>query len=78
MEDALKKQRQTEEDYHRFLTRLPATLNDADRQRIRSLSESVAALWHAPGTSAMDRKQIVRARWSGSLSWPTRRLSSTR
>ncbi len=57
-EDALKKQRQTEEDYHRFLTRLPATLNDADRQRIRSLSESVAALWHAPGTSAMDRKQI--------------------
>ena len=59
-EEALKKQRQVEEDYHRFLARLPATLSEADRQRIRSLSGSVAALWHAPGTTASDRKQIVR------------------
>jgi DNA invertase Pin-like site-specific DNA recombinase len=59
-EEALKKQRQVEEDYHRFLARLPATLSEADRQRIRSLSTSVAALWHAPGTTASDRKQIVR------------------
>jgi len=59
-EDALKKQRQVEEEYHRFLAKLPATLNSADRQRIRSLSESVATLWHAPGTSASDRKQMVR------------------
>jgi len=59
-EEALKKQRGVEEDYHRFLARLPATLGGADRQRIRSLSASVAALWHAPGTTASDRKQIVR------------------
>jgi DNA invertase Pin-like site-specific DNA recombinase len=59
-EDALRKQRQTEEDYHRFLAKRPAMLSGADRQRIRSLSESVAVLWHAPGTSALDRKQIVR------------------
>jgi DNA invertase Pin-like site-specific DNA recombinase len=59
-EDALRKQRQAEEDYHRFLARLPATLSGADRQRIQALSGSIAALWHAPGTSAMDRKQIVR------------------
>jgi DNA invertase Pin-like site-specific DNA recombinase len=59
-EEALKKQRQVEEDYHRFLARLPETLGSADRQRILSLSDSVAALWHAPGTSAQDRKQIVR------------------
>ena len=59
-EEALKKQRQAEEDYHRFLARLPATLSGADRQRIRALSESVAALWHAPATTALDRKQIVR------------------
>src|SRR5262249_38066864 len=38
----------------------PATLSGADRQRIRALSESVAALWHAPATTALDRKQIVR------------------
>lgn len=59
-EEALKNQRQVEEDYRRFLARLPATLSEADRQRIRSLSGSVAALWHAPGTTASDRKQIVR------------------
>jgi DNA invertase Pin-like site-specific DNA recombinase len=59
-EDALKKQRQVEEDYHRFQAKLPATLSGADRQRIQSLSDSVATLWHASGTSALDRKQIVR------------------
>ena len=59
-EEALKKQRQVEEDYHRFLARQPATLSEADRQRIRSLSASVATLWHSPGTSASDRKQIIR------------------
>ena len=59
-EDALRKQRQAEEDYHRFLAKLPATLSAADLARIQSLSGSVATLWHAPGTSALDRKQIVR------------------
>jgi hypothetical protein len=59
-EDALRKQRQVEEDYHRFQAKLPATLSGADRQRIQSLSDSVATLWHASGTSALDRKQIVR------------------
>ena len=59
-EDALQKQRQAEEEFHRFLTRLPATLSDADRERIRSLSESITKLWHAPETSSLDRKQIMR------------------
>ena len=59
-EEALKKRRQVEEDYHRFAARLPATLSQADRQRIRSLTCSLAAVWHAPGTTAADRKQIVR------------------
>ena len=49
-----------EEEYHRFLAKLPATLSAADRERIQALSESVATLWHAAGTSALDRKQIVR------------------
>jgi DNA invertase Pin-like site-specific DNA recombinase/transposase-like protein len=59
-EDALRKLRQAEEDYHRFLAKLPETLSAADRERIQSLSGSVATLWHAPRTSAVDRKQIVR------------------
>lgn len=59
-EEALKNLRQAEEEYHRSLAKLPATLSNADRQRILSLSKSVSTLWHAPGTSALDRKQIVR------------------
>lgn len=59
-EEALKKQRDVDEEYDRFLARLPATLSGADRRRIQALSSSVAALWSAPETSAQDRKQIVR------------------
>ncbi|MGH9343817.1 MAG: recombinase family protein [Terriglobia bacterium] len=59
-EEALKKQRQTEEEYHRFLAKLPATLSAADRRKILALSESIAGLWNAPTTSAQDRKRIVR------------------
>src|SRR5262249_33116075 len=59
-EEALKQQRQVEEDYHRFLAKLPATLSAADRERDRDLSRNVAALWHAAGTSVQDRKQIIR------------------
>ena len=59
-EDALKKQRQVEEEHHRFLARLPASIGAADRERIRSLSGSIATLWNASGTSAVDRKQIIR------------------
>lgn len=59
-EDALQQQRQVEEDYHRFLAKLPATLNATDRERIRELSDSVDTLWHAAQTSAQDRKQIIR------------------
>jgi DNA invertase Pin-like site-specific DNA recombinase len=57
-EDALKKLRQAEEDYHRFLLRVPATLNVAERQRIQSLSKSVATLWNAPGTTSLDRMSV--------------------
>lgn len=59
-EDALKKQRQVEEEYHRFLAKIPATLSAADRKRILALSDNIAMLWHAMGTSALDRKQIAR------------------
>jgi hypothetical protein len=59
-EEALQQQRQVEEDYHRFLAQLPATLSAADRARIRELSQSVATLWNAAETSTQDRKQIIR------------------
>ena len=59
-EDALKRQRQEEEEYDRFLATQPATLSPAERERIRALSNNVVQLWNAEGTSAVDRKQIVR------------------
>jgi hypothetical protein len=59
-EDALKRQRQEEEEYDRFVAHQPATLSPAERERIRSISNNVVQLWNAEGTSAVDRKQIVR------------------
>jgi DNA invertase Pin-like site-specific DNA recombinase len=59
-EEALKKQRELEEEYHRFLTKLPPTLNATDRERIQALSQNVSSLWNAAGTTVIDRKQIVR------------------
>jgi DNA invertase Pin-like site-specific DNA recombinase len=59
-EEALKKQRALEEEYHRFLAKLPATLSAPDRERIQALSQNVPSLWYAGGTTATDRKQIVR------------------
>ena len=59
-EEALKKQRELEEEHHRFLAKLPATLSAADRERIQALSQNVPSLWCAAGTTATDRKQIVR------------------
>ncbi len=59
-EEALKREREEEEEYDRFLAQQPATLSHAERLRIRTLAENVAQLWNAPGTSVIDRKQIVR------------------
>lgn len=59
-EAALKKQRELEEEHHRFLSKLPATLSAADRDRIQELSQNVPSLWNAAGTTATDRKQIIR------------------
>jgi hypothetical protein len=59
-EEALKKQRELEEEYHRFLAKLPATLSATDRERIQALSQNVPSLWHAAGTTALERKPIVR------------------
>jgi DNA invertase Pin-like site-specific DNA recombinase len=59
-EEALKKQRQLEEEYHRFLAKLPVMLNARDRERIQALSQDVSSLWNAAETTATDRKQIVR------------------
>jgi DNA invertase Pin-like site-specific DNA recombinase/transposase-like protein len=59
-EAALKKQRQLEEEYHRFMAKLPTTLSATDRERIQALAQNVPSLWNAAETTAADRKRIVR------------------
>jgi DNA invertase Pin-like site-specific DNA recombinase len=59
-EEALKKRRELEEEHHRFLAKLPATLSATDRERIQALSQNVPSLWNAADTTALDRKQVVR------------------
>ena len=59
-EEALKHQRQEEEEYDRFVAQQPVTLSPAEREQIRNLSENIGRLWNAESTSVVDRKQIMR------------------
>jgi hypothetical protein len=59
-EESLRQERQLREEYDRFLAATPASLSDVDAQRIRAASQNISALWHAAGTTAQDRKSIVR------------------
>ncbi len=59
-EEALQKQRALQEEYDRFLKEQPARLSEGERARISALAGDVATLWSDPGTTAADRKQVVR------------------
>jgi DNA invertase Pin-like site-specific DNA recombinase len=59
-EDALRNRRDLAEEYDRFLKEQPLQLSADQRARILALSSDLPALWSAPGTTAADRKEIVR------------------
>jgi hypothetical protein len=59
-EEALRDQRRMEDDHDRFLRAQPARLSEDERTRILALSSDISTLWGAPGTTASDRKEIVR------------------
>ena len=59
-EESLRQERQLREEFDRFLATTPATLSDADAERIRAASRNISALWHAADTTPQDRKAIVR------------------
>jgi Recombinase/Recombinase zinc beta ribbon domain len=59
-EEALQKQRALQEEYDRFLKEQPARLSEDERTRILALAGDVTTLWNDPGTTAADRKQVVR------------------
>jgi DNA invertase Pin-like site-specific DNA recombinase len=57
---ALQDQRRLEEEYRRFVTKQPLTLTAEERARVCALSSDIPALWEASGTTAADRKEIIR------------------
>jgi DNA invertase Pin-like site-specific DNA recombinase len=59
-EESLRQERELREEYDRFLATTPATLSDADAERIREASRSISVLWQAAGTTPQDRKAIIR------------------
>src|SRR5262249_17474069 len=59
-EEALKAGRRVRADYDRSLREQPPQLSPEERARITALSGDVHELWHAPGTTRRDRKEIVR------------------
>ena len=59
-EKTLREQRELREEYDRFLNEQPPRLTEEERSRILAVSADIATLWHAPGTTARDRKEIIR------------------
>jgi DNA invertase Pin-like site-specific DNA recombinase len=59
-EESLRQERELREEYDRFLATTPASLSEADAERIRAASQNISALWHAADTTPQDRKAIVR------------------
>jgi DNA invertase Pin-like site-specific DNA recombinase len=58
--EALQQERQVQEDYDRFLRTSPPRLTDQERTTIEALAKDIPALWNAPATTNVERKQIVR------------------
>jgi DNA invertase Pin-like site-specific DNA recombinase len=59
-EESLRKQRELQEAYDRFVREQPAALTAAERETIRALSTDIPALWKAASTTAADRKDLLR------------------
>jgi DNA invertase Pin-like site-specific DNA recombinase len=59
-EELLAQEKQLQEEYDRFLRQTPVGLSAVERARITALTSDIPTLWNAPGTTNVDRKQIVR------------------
>jgi DNA invertase Pin-like site-specific DNA recombinase len=59
-EQALRDERQRQEEYDRFVQHKPLELTPAETDRIRALANDLPALWRSSATSVVDRKAILR------------------
>ena len=59
-EEALLAQRSLEEQYRRFQQAQPVQLSPVERAQIEALARDLPALWQAPTTSVVEKRQVVR------------------
>lgn len=59
-EEALKQERQLQEEHHRFANEMQLQLAADQLGRITALASDIPALWKAPGTTNADRKEMIR------------------
>jgi hypothetical protein len=59
-EAALAAEAALRDEHARFVARAPAHLTPAEQAAIRDLAADVPDLWHAPTTTAAERKEIAR------------------
>jgi hypothetical protein len=59
-EAALRAVEQVEHDYEQWRRQPGLTLSAADREALRVLGENFPTLWHAPTTTVIDRKRLLR------------------
>ena len=59
-EDALKAQRQVDDEYARFARSAPSALSDTAVSSIRALAADLPAVWSASTTTPADRQRIAR------------------
>jgi hypothetical protein len=59
-EEALRRQRQLDEEFERWQRSSPARLSPADRATIRALAADLPTVWRAATTTPADRQRIVR------------------
>lgn len=59
-EEALKQERQLQEEYNRFANETQLQLAAEQLERITALASDIPALWKAPRTTNADRKEMIR------------------
>jgi DNA invertase Pin-like site-specific DNA recombinase len=59
-EEALREERQIQEDYDRFLNDTPLALSAEEQARIEALTSDIPKLWSDPSTTNADRKEVIR------------------
>ncbi|WP_204339727.1 hypothetical protein [Rhizobium leguminosarum] len=59
-EEKLRAAETIEQDYERWRSDEPLVLSAADRDGLLALGENLPGIWHAPSTTAAERKSILR------------------